>query len=213
MDTHLIWNNIKIMFDAKNHDGVDKDGHNACLPNKDLVKFRENLRDSTDCNIGILFCLHTYKHPYKFWVETNITEENKLEIYFNKVMESGDPVEKLQLVAGALIVSWSEVLKRFQEMNKTITSDESKKWNDSAILIFRSNWTIISKLKKSWELRSNAIKEKIGEFDVEIDTVVSDMKRDIKTLNIDIQEDIPLAIPTTPAKKSNAKKGKSESST
>jgi hypothetical protein len=185
MDTHLIWNNIKIMFDSKNHDGEDKNGHKECLKNKDIDKFRDNLRDSNDCSIGVLFCFHTYRSPYKFWVETNITNENKLEIYMNKVMD-GDPVERLQLVACTIIQPWNEYLKKL-EQNKndnSMTEDDTKKWKDNAMNILKNGWTMISTLKQHWDVNSKVIKNALSSFEKELDCVVDKMNTELSEIGI-----------------------------
>jgi hypothetical protein len=185
MDTHLIWNNIKIMFDSKNHDGEDKNGYKECLKNKDLNKFRDNLRDSNDCSIGVLFCFHTYRSPYKYWVETNITDENKLEIYMNKVMD-GDPVERLQLVACAIIQPWNEYLKKL-EQNKndnSMTEDDTKKWKDNAMNILKNGWTMISTLKQHWDVNSKVIKNALSLFEKELDCVVDKMNTELSEIGI-----------------------------
>lgn len=192
MDSHVIWEGTTIMVDAKNH-------HGALHSLKDVKKFHDNLRNHPEASVGILLCLNTHVQNHdRFWVEMEITNENKLAIYMNKVSEN--PIERLQLVAGSIIQSWKEYIKLHENIQDKIAGDELKIWSDNARTILTKGWNLIIRLQCHWSKTQTAIQSSMTEFNAELSKVVDDIHTDLNTLNIAVE------IPKETAKKVRTKK-------
>jgi hypothetical protein len=182
MDAHLVWEDTKIIFDVKNHD-EGKNLHSK----KDINKFRENLKDSVDSHVGVLLCVKTHMPRFdRFWVETEIINGNKLAVYMNRVTE-GNPVERLQLVAGAIIRPWNEYIKLYEKHSKLLAEDEFKEWADKARNVLNNGWILIIKLKDRWTSTQDAINTSLKGFNDEINGVVEEIQSDLASVDVFVE--------------------------
>lgn len=193
MDMRMTWNDFTILIDVKNHDGKL---HSL----KDVQKFKDNLRDATEVQVGILLCTKTHVPNHnQFWVETEILGEDKLAVYMNHV--STNPIERLQLIAGTILRPWKEYVRHRRALSEQLAGDELKQWTETARGVLNNGWTSILRLHTQWVKTQSGVQTALGEFQTEFTAIVEEMKRGLDTLAISV--DTPTL---TPAKKSRSKK-------
>jgi len=122
----------------------------------------------------------------RFWVETEIINGNKLAVYMNRVTE-GNPVERLQLVAGAIIRPWNEYIKLYEKHSKLLAEDEFKEWADKARNVLNNGWILIIKLKDRWTSTQDAINTSLKGFNDEINGVVEEIQSDLASVDVFVE--------------------------
>jgi len=197
MDRHLIiGGSTRVMIDAK--------AHEVEIKKADVVKFQDNLRDSTDSNIGVLLALYTYipNHRSQF-IETRIVN-NKLEIYMNCV--SDNPIERLRIVASIIDV-WNEYVKisQSQSENDKCSIDELKDWKSKSERAFQTFSTLIVTLKGHYSKMKDDIEKSMKTFADELETHKQDVINIMRSVDKDLVPDV--ADVATVSKKKPRKQG------
>ncbi len=192
MDRQMVWNNVKILIDAKNHEGKLHSIH-------DVKKFHDNVHANPDAQIAILLCLHTkVPNHNKFWVETEIINENQLVVYMNNV--SMNPIERLQLVAGTVIQPWKEYLDLRRKMRELLVGDELKTWADTAKSVLTKGWAHMMRLQDQWTKTHSAVQASMKEFQDMLVQLTQELQTDLRSIEIEAE----MALST--AKKGRSKK-------
>jgi hypothetical protein len=193
MDLRMTWNDFTILVDVKNHDSRLHSVH-------DVQKFKDNLRDASEVQVGILLCTKIHvPHHNQFWVETEILGEDKLAVYMNNV--SANPIERLQLIAGTILRPWKEYVRHRRALSEQLAGDELKQWTETARGILMNGWTSILRLHVHWVKTQTGVQAALGDFQSEFTAILEEMKHGLDTLAIAV--DVPAV---SPAKKSRAKK-------
>jgi hypothetical protein len=191
MDRHVYWDGLKIVVDSKNHEGRLHSKH-------DVKKFHDNFREMPDAHVAILLCTRSNVPCHnKFWVETEIINENQVAVYMNNV--SANPIERLQLIAGTVIQPWKEYLQLRRKMSALLEGDELKTWTDKARTTLMNGWVLIGKLQESWGKTHTAINTSLKDFQDLLTQVAQDMRTNLAGLGIEMEQPVQ-------AKKSRSKK-------
>jgi hypothetical protein len=181
MDIHMEWEGMNIMIDVKNHEG-------RLNSVNDVQKFYNNIRGNPDIPIAILLCTQTrVPNHNKYWVETEVINDNQLAVFMNNV--SQNPIERLQLLAGTVLQPWRQYLRLRQDMSSLIAGDELKTWTEQARQVLVKGWNTIMKLQEQWTKTHNAITASMKEFQ----TLLTDSTQELQTEmeNIQVNADIP----------------------
>ena len=181
MDMHMEWEGMNIMIDVKNHEG-------RLNSVNDVQKFYNNIQGNPDIPIAILLCTQTrVPNHNKYWVETEVINDNQLAVFMNNV--SQNPIERLQLLAGTVLQPWRQYLRLRQDMSSLIAGDELKTWTEQARQVLVKGWNTIMKLQEQWTKTHNAITASMKEFQ----TLLTDSTQELQTEmeNIQVNVDIP----------------------
>lgn len=181
MDLHMEWEGMNIMIDVKNHEGKL---HSL----KDIQKFYDNFRSNPDIPIAILLCTQTtVTHHDRYWVETEVINDNQLAVFMNNV--SQNPIERLQLVAGTVLQPWRQYLRLRQDMAALVAGDELKTWTEQARQILVRGWNTMMKLQDQWAKTHSAITSSMKEFQSILQESTQELQTQLESVQITI--DIP----------------------
>lgn len=181
MDMLLEWEGMSIMIDAKNHDGKL---HSI----KDVQKFYDDFRSNPDIQIAILLCTKSRVPNHdRFWVETEVINDNQLAVFMNNV--SQNPVERLQLVAGTVIQPWRQYLRLRQDMTSLIAGDELRVWTEQARQVLLRGWSIMSRIQDQWAKTHNAVTSSLKDFQSTLTESAQELQGELE--NIQINVDLP----------------------
>lgn len=181
MDLRMEWEGMSMMIDVKNHEGKL---HSL----KDIQKFYDNFRSNPDIPIAILLCTQTRVTGHdKFWVETEVINDNQLAVFMNNV--SQNPIERLQLIAGTIIQPWRQYLRLRQDMTSLIAGDELKTWTEQARQVLVHGWNIMMKIQDQWTKTHTVVTASLKDFQ----TILQDSAQELQTEleNIQVSVDIP----------------------
>jgi gas vesicle protein len=179
MDMLLEWEGLNIMIDAKNHDGKL---HSI----KDVQKFYDNFRSNPDIPIAILLCTKSRVPNHdRFWVETEVINDNQLAVFMNNV--SQNPVERLQLVAGTVIQPWRQYLRLRQDVTSLIAGDELRVWTEQARRVLLHGWSVMSHILDHWTKTHNAVTSSLKDFQSMLTESAQELHNELENIQINVE--------------------------
>lgn len=180
MDLRMEWEGMNVMVDVKHHEGKL---HSV----KDIQKFYDNFRSNPDIPVAILLCTRTrVTHHDKYWVETEVINDNQIAVFMNNV--SQNPIERLQLVAGTILQPWRQYLRLRQDMTTLIAGDELKLWTERARQVLLRGWNAIMKLQEQWTKTHSAITTSLKDFQSLLNENVHELQTELESIQVNIPE-------------------------
>lgn len=179
MDRHIEWEGLKIIVDSKHHDG-------RLHSKNDVKKFYDNITQNPDAQIAILLCTNTtVPNHNRFWVETEIINENQLAVFMNNV--SANPIERLQLLGGTVIQPWKEYLQLRKRMSELIAGDELKTWTDKARSVLAHGWDMIVRIQEQWTRTQTAVQTSMKDFQDMLTQETQVLRANLQDLGVDAE--------------------------
>jgi len=181
MDMLMEWEGLNIMIDAKNHEG-------RLHSIKDVQKFYDDFRSNPDMQIAILLCTKSRVPNHdRYWVETEIINDNQLAVFMNNV--SQNPIERLQLVAGTVIQPWRQYLRLRQDMTCLIAGDELREWTEQARQVLLHGWSIMTRIQEQWAKTHSVVTSSLKDFQSILAESAQELQSELESIQINV--DLP----------------------